>query len=634
MESPQPYQYRPIVENDGIRLLDLEPNPDLEARIECSLIHTTLHEYDQDIINHYTALSYVWGDTTTLQHILVNGHEFHITFNLHTALRYMRDPHRKCLIWADAICINQSDDEEKNRQVRQMGNVYRNATHTIIFLGEPTENSDTVLGAVESSTTSIVVGEAREALPWHDVLDRPWFQRVWVYQELIFSRDPWLQCGRARVRWTMLHKAVKTLKHANRHVHPWKEILKMEEGKQRFENKPDEPALGFVFNLLSILDDRRGLGVLDARDMLFAHCGILGRPPGDDQQRKLVDVDYTKDYIDVYRNIVRYTLPITKDYRILAYAEANPSNERSTPIASSIPTWIPNWSQKKPLDPTNLLRDVVTCMRNEESMSSNVSLDKWETDLNDYQGANPWFLTSDRLLLGVTGTQVGTLCIVSDLVTKQDVSLRLEPGCMKEGQYAHGTRKALESVIFHHWKGLLDFLMSIQPSDPSSPGGGRQPKLKEEIHSCITQMEVESLTDKPWQVIPLGKWERLIRHLILHAVYEESTEYLHFLCGRRFGKLQNGRLVLVPGRAKVGDRICFFQGDFTVPFLLRAYHPLNGANEVDDELRTVHGVKPSTRICHFEFVGECLIDELVRRPAERVESVLKVKLVPEVFVLH
>ncbi|PVH75639.1 HET-domain-containing protein, partial [Cadophora sp. DSE1049] len=183
MDSVQRYQYRPLVENDGIRLLELEPNPDLNAEVKCSLIHTTLHEYDHDIINHYTALSYVWGDSTATKSILVEGHEFHITLNLDTALRYIRDSTRRCLIWADAICINQLDDEEKNRQVRQMGYVYRNATHTIIFMGEPTDHTDAVLRAVRSGSSSSLDTQAREALPWQDILARPWFQRVWVYQE-------------------------------------------------------------------------------------------------------------------------------------------------------------------------------------------------------------------------------------------------------------------------------------------------------------------------------------------------------------------------------------------------------------------------------------------------------------------
>jgi hypothetical protein len=42
---------------------------------------------------------------------------------------------RKRLIWADAVCINQADDEEKSWQVRMMGDVYRNADRVLIWLG-------------------------------------------------------------------------------------------------------------------------------------------------------------------------------------------------------------------------------------------------------------------------------------------------------------------------------------------------------------------------------------------------------------------------------------------------------------------------------------------------------------------
>ena len=45
-------------------------------------------------------------------------------------------------------------------------------------------------------------------------------------------------------------------------------------------------------------------------------------------EKRLIEVDYTKDCIDVYRDIVKYSLRITKDYRILAYAEANSSMDR------------------------------------------------------------------------------------------------------------------------------------------------------------------------------------------------------------------------------------------------------------------------------------------------------------------
>lgn len=39
-------------------------------------------------------------------------------------------------IWVDAVCIDQSNNEEKSWQVERMGSIYARATNTLIFLGQ------------------------------------------------------------------------------------------------------------------------------------------------------------------------------------------------------------------------------------------------------------------------------------------------------------------------------------------------------------------------------------------------------------------------------------------------------------------------------------------------------------------
>ena len=39
------------------------------------------------------------------------------------------------ILWADAACINQSDDQERGHQVKQMGSIYATATKVLIWLG-------------------------------------------------------------------------------------------------------------------------------------------------------------------------------------------------------------------------------------------------------------------------------------------------------------------------------------------------------------------------------------------------------------------------------------------------------------------------------------------------------------------
>jgi hypothetical protein len=71
-----------------------------------------------------------------------HGQELLITENCVAALRRIRSKFRKCILWIDSICIDQSSTEERNHQVALMGDVYSMASEVIIWLGEKTPYSD------------------------------------------------------------------------------------------------------------------------------------------------------------------------------------------------------------------------------------------------------------------------------------------------------------------------------------------------------------------------------------------------------------------------------------------------------------------------------------------------------------
>jgi hypothetical protein len=138
------FEYKPLIEKDAIRLILIEPSPVLEAPIRCSIEHATLSRYEHELVDHYTALSYVWGFVAATCTISVDERPFQIGQNLELALRQLREqePGRVLRLWADAICINQKDERERNWQVQQMGKIYETAHHTILFLGESTKVTD------------------------------------------------------------------------------------------------------------------------------------------------------------------------------------------------------------------------------------------------------------------------------------------------------------------------------------------------------------------------------------------------------------------------------------------------------------------------------------------------------------
>jgi Heterokaryon incompatibility protein (HET) len=140
--------------------------------------------------------------------------------NLNEALHNVREPTRAIRLWVDAICINQGDVNEGDQQVALMGQIYSIANHTIICLGPSTPVISIAFrsaAGVERKVTSKKPispeedhsnDEFRETQMKRaagNLLTRPWFTRTWVFQELILSRDPWVQCGKSRFSQSRRH---------------------------------------------------------------------------------------------------------------------------------------------------------------------------------------------------------------------------------------------------------------------------------------------------------------------------------------------------------------------------------------------------------------------------------------------
>lgn len=87
-----------------------------------------LDQQDEDV-PQYLTLSYLWGDPKVTECIYVNDLPFQATTNLVSFLRHyikmatVSDLERP--LWIDALCINQSDIQERISQIGLMGQIYR-----------------------------------------------------------------------------------------------------------------------------------------------------------------------------------------------------------------------------------------------------------------------------------------------------------------------------------------------------------------------------------------------------------------------------------------------------------------------------------------------------------------------------
>ena len=174
-----------------------------------------------------------------------------------------------------------------------MREIYSIAQQTIIYLGEADEQCQETfrnLGAIGSppNTEKATVAESVRTLVVDHILSRPWFSRVWIYQELIPSREVWVQMGRERVTWDefcvgLLDRHDDLQSESDSQVtwiapkridKGWEILSDMRASRHKYMlsllNNTDLPSL------LNILTTRRGLAVTDLRDMIYGHLAVTG----------------------------------------------------------------------------------------------------------------------------------------------------------------------------------------------------------------------------------------------------------------------------------------------------------------------------------------------------------------------
>jgi len=205
------YSYSPLSDRGNIRLLRLMASEEGDIRVQ--IFQYPLRESDHQEIHLYEALSYVWGSELSLKPIYVGSDNdndndsrcFPVTANLYAALLRLRDRFLPRILWVDAVCINQQDNDEKGFQVQRMAKIYASASRVVVWLGDPGNpggaGGDEALqilrrlGEGQSVSSSDAVSDRatqpsvdmadRQAV--HALFERPWFQRMWVRQSALSS---------------------------------------------------------------------------------------------------------------------------------------------------------------------------------------------------------------------------------------------------------------------------------------------------------------------------------------------------------------------------------------------------------------------------------------------------------------
>lgn len=150
------HHHVPISKDRNIRLMSLYP-ASMGHSLQCKLLEV---ELDDPARPAYRALSYVWGPKDPKCHILCDGKPLQITPNCKLALLRLRHRNKTQNWWVDAICIDQTSELERSRQVQLMTDIYGQAFETAAWLGPGNDSTKTcmrvlaIIGAMQATFDS------------------------------------------------------------------------------------------------------------------------------------------------------------------------------------------------------------------------------------------------------------------------------------------------------------------------------------------------------------------------------------------------------------------------------------------------------------------------------------------------
>lgn len=579
-----------MLEPGQIRLLHIAPGDG--PRITCTTSIVPLNSAPP-----YDALSYTWGLPNPSQEIELCGEACQIRSNLQSALQNLRHKDQEQTIWIDAICINQNDDAERTSQVKMMADIYLRARHVYIWIGDETEFDHMAFALLEQlndvfkqhgridldfqQEASEVKMNPGFGLPNTDAQDwvalgrlfrRPYFERVWVIQEVVRATMAVLVCGSLRINWEVVNKLARSLR----------------KGGSLGTLEYEEYAPGIVsvnamaelketsISLLPLLVKTRGYKSTESVDKLFAVMNLAS------SQNVGIKVDYSMPALEVWERLAIYELSVQKNLLSLSNAGLDSSSQQS---------WVPDWSL------TAEHRGCLALYGMEHFKASG------ETILS-------LSVSDDLQILKITGFIVDSTAVVAPNIYKYSSAKEIS------GPLVNITEEEDAARSFKIMTELQNIAKIAASAFKYDEGQSRELELIRTLGCDILAtgepVDIAS-ADKVYRYwaktatyYPFGVQtdietkKRELDALLPTDIQTESFmhSFVLFDTGRSLCTTTSGDLGRVPFGTKPGDLICIFKGGI-VPYLLRLE---NG---------------------YYKLIGECFINGIMYGEAMKREDLVE-----------
>ena len=380
MSTASTHRYSALSGDSFIRLLVLKPDTSTRADIHCKLI-----EVDQPVAAEYEALSYVWGKDEFPNVLHLPSGYLMITDNLASALRRLRFTDKSRTLWVDAVCINQSDNTAKERQIAQMASIYQNAASVVAWLGEKTGTSfdkDAIIKLSEHAQEISLrspTNENREVLrKWHygnserakwtmsvssvvedanfpSIYESAWFTRMWIVQEallasrltLCFAVDmlDWADFERVMILIHTVNAAIKLpIPSQNSFIKYAWSLVEVRNHWRRLSDRN----LNQVSEVAYYMNQLRRRSCKDDRDRVFALRGLLR-----DESNLVIQPDYSKSVSQVYTELTRSQLNLGNigalydaglcKRKFFHMPDLRSEHSSQASCLEYLPTWVPDY---------------------------------------------------------------------------------------------------------------------------------------------------------------------------------------------------------------------------------------------------------------------------------------------------
>lgn len=319
------------------RVLQLDLSSDPSAPVVVHLLPASLADPPQ-----YDALSYRWSGSHG-HTITVNGAELPVTGNLFAALHSLRQTSgpRPLTLWVDSICINQASIQERNEQVPHMGQIYTQARTVRIWLGDEEPGVQAAFDLVRDcgggkapDVVERVLRDEEGTRALTELFRRPYWGRMWMFQEIVLAPSAVVHCGRfevpwASVKWLDTVSAARQLWPPRRAGDEWVlHFRKAMLGIYHFGLRDKE-----FQNVKAVVLTTRRLECQDPRDKLYALLGVCTR------LAETVRVDYSTPTRNVYTAFARGQIQTDREmWQLLSAGLWDPANGEDL----GLPSWVPD----------------------------------------------------------------------------------------------------------------------------------------------------------------------------------------------------------------------------------------------------------------------------------------------------